>query len=118
MRCYYRDIHKSFQIIRFNRKQQVQQTACDISHKIDASQFIMQNRRERQMISYLKEKRIREIIDFLMSNLLLHRPYDPFEYLIQLLDRCILFNSGLVDSPQPFTLQYVHNSNLYFIYRD
>ena len=40
--------------------------------------------------SYLKQKGIHDIIDSLLGELLLRRPYDPYEYLIQLLDRRIL----------------------------
>jgi len=52
--------------------------------------------------SYLKRKGIHDIIDSLLGELLLCRPYDPYEYLIQLLDRRILTRDGLIDSPPPF----------------
>ncbi|KYQ60399.1 hypothetical protein ALC60_00807 [Trachymyrmex zeteki] len=53
-------------------------------------------------VSYLKRKRIYDIIDSLLGELLLRRPHDPYEYLVQLLDRRILTRDGLVDSPPPF----------------
>ncbi|KYN29668.1 PREDICTED: uncharacterized protein LOC108762196 [Trachymyrmex cornetzi] len=52
-------------------------------------------------VSYLKQKGIHDIIDSLLGELLLRRPYDPYEYLVQLLDRRILARDGLVDSPPP-----------------
>ncbi|CAL1689434.1 unnamed protein product [Lasius platythorax] len=84
-----------------------QRETRDVPCKTDADAHCtsQRNTREQEAISYLKEKRIRDIIDFLMSNLLIRRPYDPFEYLTQLLDRCILSRDGLVDSPSSFSLR-------------
>ncbi|XP_014484698.1 PREDICTED: uncharacterized protein LOC106749584 [Dinoponera quadriceps] len=74
----------------------------DVSRNADTSQYASGNTRERQAVLYLKEKRIYNIVEFLIGNLLLRRPYDPYEYLGQLLDRYILSRSGLVDSSFPF----------------
>ncbi|XP_012541400.2 uncharacterized protein LOC105839553 [Monomorium pharaonis] len=60
------------------------------------------NTQERKAISYLERKRIHDIVDFLLGELLVRRPYDPYEYMIQLLDKRILARDGLVDFPSPF----------------
>jgi len=70
--------------------------------ELDAFQCATQNTRERKAILYLEEKKIHDIIDFLMGNLLLRRPDDPYEYLTRLLDKCALSRDGLVDPPPPF----------------
>ncbi|EZA52032.1 hypothetical protein X777_09053, partial [Ooceraea biroi] len=57
----------------------------------------------REALLYLEEKRIYDIVDFLMGNLLLRRPNDPYEYLTQLLDKCALSRDGLVNPPSPFS---------------
>ncbi|XP_050457728.1 uncharacterized protein LOC126854758 [Cataglyphis hispanica] len=80
------------------QQREIRDVPCDTNHSIS------QNMREEEAILYLKEKRILDIVDFLMSDLLVHRPYDPFEYLTQLLDKCILSRDGLVDPPSSFFL--------------
>lgn len=80
-----------------------QRNMCNMRPETDTTQHSLQNMREREAISYLKRKGIRDIVDSLLGELLLRRPYDPYEYLIQLLDRRILTRDGLVDSPPPFS---------------
>lgn len=82
-----------------------QRETRDIPCKINVNHCTSQNMREQEAISYLKEKRIPDIINFLMSDLLVRRPFDPFEHLTQLLDRCILSRDGLVDPPPSFSLR-------------
>ncbi|XP_011691597.1 PREDICTED: uncharacterized protein LOC105452312 [Wasmannia auropunctata] len=63
--------------------------------------------RKQEAVSYLKRKGIHDIVDFLLGELLVRRPHDPYEYLVQLLDRRILARDGLVDSPPPFSSQNI-----------
>ncbi|XP_029664583.1 uncharacterized protein LOC115236339 [Formica exsecta] len=86
-------------------KTRAQRETRDVPCKTDANHCTSQNMREQEAILYLKEKRIPDIIDFLMGDLLVRRPYDPFEYLTQLLDKCILSRNGLVDPPSSFSLR-------------
>lgn len=80
-----------------------QRGTCDTRLKIDTTRHPLRNMREREAMSYLKRKGIHDIVDFLLGELLLRRPYDPYEYMIQLLDRRILTRDGLIDSPPPFS---------------
>lgn len=79
-----------------------QRGTCDACPETDAVQYALQITREREAVSYLKRKGIYDVVDFLLGELLLRRPDDPFEYMIQLLDRRILTRDGLLDSPPPF----------------
>lgn len=79
-----------------------QRGTCDVRPETDAVQHALQVTREREAVSYLKRKGIYDIVDFLLGELLLRRPDDPFEYMIQFLDRRILTRDGLLDSPPPF----------------
>ncbi|KYN41117.1 hypothetical protein ALC56_04268 [Trachymyrmex septentrionalis] len=72
----------------------------DVCPKNDTVQHVSRNMQD--AVSYLKRKGIHDIIDSLLGELLLRRPHDPYEYLIQLLHRRILTRDGLVDSPPPF----------------
>ncbi|XP_032671845.1 uncharacterized protein LOC116844444 [Odontomachus brunneus] len=78
-----------------------QRETRDILRNADAFQRAS-GKRERQALLYLKEKRIYDIVEFLIGNLLLRRPYDPYEYLGELLDKYILSRSGLVETPFAF----------------
>ncbi|XP_011144608.1 uncharacterized protein LOC105186241 [Harpegnathos saltator] len=80
----------------------VQQQTRDLLRNANVSQYASENTRDRQAVLYLKENRIYDFIEFLIGNLLLHRPYDPYEYLSQLLDTYILSRDGLVDSSFSF----------------
>lgn len=68
------------------------------TRETDGAQYM----REKEAVSYLERKEIGDIVDFLLGELLLRRPDDPYEYMVQLLDRRILTRDGLVDSPPPF----------------
>ncbi|XP_011060569.1 PREDICTED: uncharacterized protein LOC105149684 isoform X1 [Acromyrmex echinatior] len=72
----------------------------NVHSKNDTIQYASRNMKD--VILYLKRKGIHDIIDSLLGELLVRRPYDPYEYLVQLLDRRILTRDGLVDSPPPF----------------
>lgn len=89
------------QIFEFSHVEEQRETR-DVFRNADTSQCTLGNTRERQAVLYLKEKRIYNIVEILIGNLLLRRPRDPYEYLSQLLDKYILFRSGLIDSPFPF----------------
>lgn len=79
-----------------------QQGTYDMRPQIDTARHALRNSREREAVSYLQRKGIHDIVDFLLGELLLRRPYDPYGYMVQLLDRRILARDGLVDSPPPF----------------
>lgn len=79
-----------------------QRETCDVRPENDAARHTSRNMQEREAISYLKRKGIHDMVDFLLGELLLRRPDDPYAYLIKLLDRRILTRDGLVDSPPPF----------------
>ncbi|KYN02664.1 PREDICTED: uncharacterized protein LOC108773986 [Cyphomyrmex costatus] len=81
-------------------KQQETEETSNVHLKNDTVQHIPRNMRD--AVSYLKQKGIHDIIDSLLGELLLCRPHDPYEYLVQLLDRRILTRDGLIDSPPPF----------------
>lgn len=74
----------------------------DVFRNANASLHVSKDTRQRQALLYVKEKKIHDIIEFLFGNLLLRRPNDPYEYLKELLDKYILFRSGLVDTPFAF----------------
>ncbi|XP_024937623.1 uncharacterized protein LOC107264646 [Cephus cinctus] len=59
--------------------------------------------------SYLNEKKIFDLFKFLIGHLLVDEPSDPVEYLVDLLDRCILFRSGLAEPPLLFTNRHVES---------
>lgn len=74
----------------------------DVLRNADAFQRASGNTRELQALLYLKEKRIYDIVEFLIGNLLLRRPYDPYEYLGEVLDKYILSRNGLVETSFAF----------------
>lgn len=74
----------------------------DVRPETDAARYTSRYMREKEAVSYLERKEIGDIVDFLLGELLLRRPDDPYEYMIQLLDRRILTRDGLVDSSPPF----------------
>ncbi|XP_011163868.2 uncharacterized protein LOC105198733 [Solenopsis invicta] len=78
------------------------QETYDMCPKTKTARNASPNVREREAVSYLKRKGIYDIVDFLLGELLVRRPYDPYEYMTQLLDRRILARDGLVDSSPPF----------------
>ena len=56
-----------------------------------------------QAQAYLSERKIFELFNYLIGHLLVDEPADPIEYLFDLLDKCMLFRSGLCEPPLLFT---------------
>ena len=56
--------------------------------------------------NFLSERKIFELFNFLISHLLVDTPDDPIDYLYDLLNKCILFKSGLCEPPLLFTKRY------------
>ncbi|XP_033215353.1 uncharacterized protein LOC117171831 isoform X2 [Belonocnema kinseyi] len=59
--------------------------------------------------AYLSERKIFELFNFLIGHLLVDEPIDPIEYLFDLLDKCILFRSGLAEPPLIFTPRHIES---------
>ncbi|KAL6258397.1 hypothetical protein P5V15_010355 [Pogonomyrmex californicus] len=78
---------------------------CDVHSEINVTHDMSGNMREQKVKLYLKQKGIMAIVDSLLGELLVRRPHDPYEYLIQLLDKRILIRDGLIKSLPPFSSQ-------------
>ncbi|XP_066589283.1 EF-hand calcium-binding domain-containing protein 10-like [Prorops nasuta] len=57
--------------------------------------------------TYISEKKIFELFNFLVGHLLVDEPDDPVEYITDLLERCALFRSGLGDAPVLFSQRHI-----------
>jgi hypothetical protein len=57
---------------------------------------------EVKVSSYLEERRIADLLNFLIGHLTVERPDEPLSFLHELLDKCLLFRAGLIDPPLLF----------------
>ncbi|KAK0098081.1 hypothetical protein PV326_011380 [Microctonus aethiopoides] len=59
--------------------------------------------------NYLTQRKIFDLFNFLIGHLLVDEPDDPIEYLGYLLDKCMLFKSGLGEPPLLFTIRHIES---------
>ncbi|CAG2063278.1 unnamed protein product [Timema podura] len=57
--------------------------------------------------SYLKSKKVHELFVFLASHLVVADQDDPIDYLIDLLDQCMLFRANLRNPPLLFSPEHL-----------
>ncbi|RZF48799.1 hypothetical protein LSTR_LSTR003179 [Laodelphax striatellus] len=69
------------------------------------------NKSQQEAYQFLKEKRVEEIINFLIEHLLVNTPRDPLNFLVDLLDKCINFRDNLKDPPLLFDRS--HQESIY-----
>ncbi|XP_043279281.1 EF-hand calcium-binding domain-containing protein 10-like [Venturia canescens] len=59
--------------------------------------------------NFLTDKKILDLFHFLIGHLLVDEPDDPIDYLHDLLDKCLLFRSGLIEPPLLFDKRHVES---------
>lgn len=57
--------------------------------------------------SYLKERRIAELVRFLLTKILVDAPYGPLDHLVKILDDCMLYRAGFGRLPVLYEERFV-----------
>ncbi|CAG9796564.1 unnamed protein product [Diatraea saccharalis] len=88
-------------------------TVCKCLIDQDSSEAVVISERKRQILttvtrteSYLKERRIPELVRFLLSKLLAERPNKPVIFLEKLVNDCMLFRAGHGAAPVLYENKY------------
>ncbi|XP_069685963.1 EF-hand calcium-binding domain-containing protein 10-like [Periplaneta americana] len=67
------------------------------------------NRAQLQAGVYLQSRKIYDLFNFLIGHLLVEEPEDPVEFMVNLLDKCMLFRAGLCEPPLLFNTQHIES---------